>query len=295
MAAALAKLATNPKIADVAKNVVKDSSIVEKLAMPSAPSPTDTTTTSATMTRKFTIGICRVIKMIWEFIVKLWNNFIKPFFKFLFLTRSPAAYVVWLIIIILIILGAIGGVMFFKKKRSNLATNPNLEDTRKNKSSALSGNPTNDGWKTRALQDSTKSGTAVDGYARNTLTGGRCDGLNWSSDPDSKNECIKTIPPSTIRWKLNSGDYPDIKNLPEPWLNQNMDKQTINVPYKLLSDGFYADCTNMTYNDGSRATLFTQNGVNSSTCYFIEKSATSFEDEKRKKDYKDLYTICKNK
>ena len=59
-------------------------------------------------------GICRLFIWIWDRL--------KILFRFLFLTRSPAAYVVWLLIIIAIILGVAFGV-HFGRKRSTLAKN----------------------------------------------------------------------------------------------------------------------------------------------------------------------------
>jgi hypothetical protein len=192
MAAALLRAAAaNPKltqsIAKVATDTlnVSSSQLREKFSTSSAPtvnvgaaSPGTTSVTYQILPRAMNEGICRVIAVIWD---KL-----KVFFRFLFLTRSPAAYVVWLIILILIILIVVG-VVKFGKKRSTLARNKNVEDKnskkQKPKSSALSEKPTNDGYRKKAIEQSVSGEpNKVDGYKRNLLSGGRCDGLNWITD-----------------------------------------------------------------------------------------------------------------
>ena len=290
MAAAIGKLAANPNIIAAATNFMKDpklaSSVAEKFSNIS-PSVTKSGSTSTTYQsfRSMNAGLCRVIAFIWD---KL-----KIIFRFLFLTRSPAAYIAWLLIIILIILGIVGGITIGKRK-VRLAKNPNVKAP-KPKSSALSDDPTNEGWRRRAVQQTTSGEpNKVDGYKRNELSGGRCDGLNWLSDPDSKKDCIKNLPPPTIRWELSSDDYPEMKDLPEKYLNENMNKQSINIPYRLVNDRFYADCSGMTYQDGDKAKLFIQKNIKDSMCYFVEKTATPYKDENRKQEFTDIYKICKD-
>lgn len=278
---ATGNLMKDPKALDALKKTSAD--LTEKFS--NGASGTKSTSTTYQTVRTMSVGLCRVLAFLWD---KL-----KEILRFLFLTRSPAAYVVWLIIIIAIIIGAVVGT---RRRNSRLARNPNVKDTKdkkqKPKSSVLSEEPTNEGWRRRAVQQTAEAGSIVDGYQRNLLSGGRCDGLNWLSDPDSKKDCLKNLPPPTIRWEFNSDDYPEMKDLPETLLNQKNDQQSVNIPYRLVGDRFYADCSNMTYQDGSNAKLFIQKNIKDSTCQFIEKSSTPFKDEKRKKEFKDRYTIC---
>lgn len=286
MAAALAKLATNPKIMSAATNSLNkvSSSVSEKFSNSGSTSSAGTETT--TTKREWGAGITAVIQFLWD---KL-----KAFFKFLFLTRSPAAYVAWLIIIILIILGVVGGVTLSKRK-SRLATNPNVEDDKKKKketSSVLTEEPTNEGWRRRAVKQSTDAGTIVDGYQRNLLSGGRCDSLNWLPSSDGK-KCKQIIPPATIRWELNADNYPELDELPEKYLEQHEKKLIINIPYKLVGDSFfYADCSDMTYSDGSQVNLFTQKDIKDSLCKFNRKRSKLYEERQRSPTTKDKYTIC---
>ena len=302
MAAALLKIAAaNPKLTQAvtaqATAALKNPTggIMDKVRenfssiAPSRPSSPGTTSTTYQTFRTLNVGLCRVIEFIWD---KL-----KIIFRFMFLTRSPAAYVVWLLIIIAIILGVAFGV-HFGRKRSTLARNKNVDDKNfknKLKSSILSENPTNDGYRKNALQQSVSGEpNKVDGYKRNLLTGGRCDGLNWITDPVSKKECLKNLPPPTIRWEFNSDEYKDIGDLPESYLEENRDKQSINIPYRLIGDRFYADCANMSYADGTNAKLFIQKNIKDNMCQYIEKSATPYRDEERLAKHTNLYTICEN-
>ena len=198
---------------------------------------------------------------------------------------------VWLLILIAIILGVAFGI-HFGRKRSTLAKNKNVSKS-KLSSSSLSEKPTNDGYRKNAMQQSVSGEpNKVDGYKRNLLSGGRCDGLNWITDPDSNKECLKNLPPPTIRWEFNSEDYADLGELPEAFLEKNKDQQSINIPYRLVGDKFYADCSNMNYADGKKAKLFIQKNIKDNLCQYVEKSAASFNDEKRRKEFKDRYTIC---
>jgi len=309
MAAALLRAAAaNPKltqsIAKVATDTLNASSsqLREKFSTSSTPtvnvgaaSPGTTSVTYQILPRAMNQGICRVIQIIWD---KL-----KDFFRFLFLTRSPAAYVVWLIILILIILIVVG-VVKFGKKRSTLARNKNVEDKnskkQKSKSSALSEKPTNEGYRKKAVEQSVSGEpNKVDGYKRNLLSGGRCDGLNWI---DYGKDCLKILPPPMIRWELNPDEYKELGDIPEKLLT---DKYTgisaINIPYKLDKDRYYVDCANMTYEDDNDKTinmpvkLFNQKNIKDNLCQYIIKSATKFTNEKRvAEDPENKYSaICK--
>ena len=295
MAAALLRAAAaNPKltqsIAKVATDTLNASSsqLREKFSTSSpasaptvnvgAASPGTTSVTYQILPRAMNEGICRVIQIIWD---KL-----KDFFRFLFLTRSPAAYVVWLLILIAIILGVGLGLGLSGNKKSKLARNKNVEDKKskkqKPKSSALSEQPTNDGYRKKAAQQSVSGEpNKVDGYKRNLLSGGRCDGLNWI---DSGKDCLKIVPPPMIRWELNADKYKELGDIPEKLLT---DKYTgisaINIPYKFDNkDRYYVDCANMTYEDDNDKTinmpvkLFNQKNIKDNLCQYIIKSATKF-------------------
>jgi len=205
-----------------------------------------------------------------------------------------------LLLIIMIILGVGLGLGFGLKSNKKTSKNPNVpsstEDKNKDKkqapSSDLSKQPKdNDNYKKSAIQQSINGGP--DGYSRNQLSGGRCDGLYWITDPNAKTECIKNIPPPVIKWKIDYNEYKDLKELPNSFMTNNKNKLLINIPYKLMDDKYYVDCDKMTYADGKQAKLFRQTNIINNQCQYIEKSATMFEDKKRLTDSKNLYTLCK--
>lgn len=308
MAAALLRAAAaNPKltqsIAQAATDTLKSTSsqLREKFSAPPPPtvnvgtaSPGTTSTTYQTF-RTMNAGLCRVLAIIWD---KL-----KMFFRFLFLTRSPAAYVVWLLIIIAIILGVGLGIGLSGNKKSKLAKNKNVEDKnskkQKPKSSALSEKPTNEGYRKKAAQESVSGEpNKVDGYKRNLLSGGRCDGLNWI---DSGKDCLKILPPPMIRWELKSDKYKELEDIPEKILQDRYKgASSINIPYKLDKDRYYVDCANMTYKDDNNKTvnepvkLFNQKNIKDNLCQYVVKPAPKFTDGKRRAEYpEDKYAeVC---
>lgn len=311
MAAALVRAAAaNPKltqsIAQVATNTLKSTSsqLREKFSSSSSPnvsvaaaSPGTTSTTYQILPRTMNEGICRVIAVIWD---KL-----KMFFRFLFLTRSPAAYVVWLIILVLIILIVVGAIKFGRGK-STLARNKNVEDKKskkqKPKSSTLTEQPTNEGYRKKAVQQSVSGEpNKVDGYKRNLLSGGRCDGLNWM---DSGKDCLKVLPPPMIRWELNSDQYKDLGDIPEKLLQDKFEGiSAINIPYKFDKDRYYVDCSNMQYMKYDekikddvligQAKLFNQKNIKDNLCQYVVKSASDFTTHYRAVDEPmNKYTVC---
>jgi hypothetical protein len=288
---AASKELSNPKNIELLKsasNQVREKFSSASNTVTGAASTTTSSTTYESF-RTMQTGLCKVLVIIWEQLKKL--------FRFLFLTRSPAAYVVWLLILIAIILGVAFGI-HFGRKRSTLAKNKNLSKS-KSTSSALSEKPTNDGYRKKAMQQSVSGEpNKVDGYKRNLLSGGRCDGLNWI---DSGKDCLKILPPPMIRWELNQDEYTDLGDIPETLLQSSeafKDISAINIPYKFDKDRYYVDCANMTYEDDNPKTpnrpakLFIQKNIKDNLCQFVEKSATTFNPEKRRTEFKDRYTIC---
>lgn len=304
MAAALLKTAAaNPNLVQAA--TAQANSILKNMptpvVTPKVTVPSGNSTVIQTV-RTMNAGLCRIIAFIWD---KL-----KIIFRFLFLTRSPAAYVVWLLIIIAIILGVAFGIHFGVRKKSTLAINKNVENSKIKKiklhSSVLSEEPTNEGYRKKAIQQSVSGEpNKVDGYKRNLLSGGRCDGLNWITDITNKDsgKCLRTIPPAPIKWEFNSDEYKELGDIPETLLNTVYKKQlSVNIPYNRIGDKFYVDCKNMTYADGTKAKLFVQKNIKDNLCYYVERPAAVFEDEKRplppngvkaEEDPKfDLYNLC---
>uniref|UniRef100_A0A6C0CS16 Uncharacterized protein n=1 Tax=viral metagenome TaxID=1070528 RepID=A0A6C0CS16_9ZZZZ len=253
-----------------------------------------TTSTTYQTFRTMNAGLCRVIAVLWD---KL-SYIFRILGRFLFLTRSPAAYVVWLLIILAIIMGVGFGIGFNGGQSSTLVQNTNVEDKnskkKKPKSSALSEQPTNDGYRKKAVQQSVSGEpNKVDGYKRNLLSGGRCDGLNWITDPDYEKNCIKHLRPPSINWEFNSDQYNDLGDIPEEILkNQLKGQSSISIPYKLDKDRYYVDCSNMKYENGNIASLFKQKNIKDSLCQFIEKSPPSFTDKKRLSNSVNRYKIC---
>lgn len=292
-------MAINPKFAKAFSlenlNPFKNITSLNQSPISSASSLSSTSTNNVihtiTKERNLSTGLCAIIVWLWD---KL-----KLLFRFLFLTRSPAAYVVWLLIIIALILG-VGLGLGFGRKKQTLTPNKNVEDKKskkkqKPKSSVLTDEAENDNddyRKNAARQSVSGQPNKVDGYKRNLVSGGRCDGIEWIDNVRNKKECVQILPPPSIRWELDSEQYSELENIPDKLLDE--EKLIINIPYTFIQDRYYADCANMTYSDAANtpAKLFNQKNIKNNTCLFITKKATVYSNKLRNADSKDLYTLC---